>query len=289
MKQRRKKLFGLFFAAIAVVALVSGCTWYTVAAHYVTTDNAYVAAEVAQITPSVDGTIKSVNVTDTQSVKTGDILVVIDDIDAQLGVVRASGEFAKAQTDLTRAELDLKRRKALSSSGSIAEEELSNAENAYRVAKAAFDTTKANVDQAVVDLQRTVIRSPIDGVVVKREVQLGQKVRAGTPLMSVVPMAEVYVNANFKENKLSKVKLDQSVELVSDLYGDDVVYHGHVVGLSGGTGAAFSLIPAQNATGNWIKVVQRLPVRIALDKDELERHPLQVGLSMTAKINVRKN
>jgi membrane fusion protein (multidrug efflux system) len=145
---------------------------------------------------------------------------------------------------------------------------------------------RARLDAAKLALERTVIRSPIDGVVSKKQVQVGQEVQAGTPLMTVVPVNAVYVDANFKEVQLKKVRIGQPVTLTSDLYGGGVKFHGRVVGLSGGTGSAFSLIPAQNASGNWIKVVQRLPVRIALDPKELAEHPLRVGLSMKAKIDV---
>ena len=144
---------------------------------------------------------------------------------------------------------------------------------------------KAKLDQARLDLQRTVIRAPIDGVVTNRQVQVGQRISAGSPVMTIVPVGSVYVDANFKEGQLKKVRPGQSVELVSDLYGGDVVFHGRVAGFSGGTGSAFALIPAQNATGNWIKVVQRLPVRVQLDPKELASHPLRVGLSMEAKID----
>jgi len=145
---------------------------------------------------------------------------------------------------------------------------------------------RAALEQARVDLERTVLRAPIDGVVSQRRVQVGQKVQAGTQLMVVVPVQAAYVDANFKEVELKKVKPGQPVELISDLYGEDVVFHGKVAGFSGGTGAAFALVPAQNATGNWIKVVQRLPVRVTLDPKELRKHPLRVGLSMEVDINV---
>jgi membrane fusion protein (multidrug efflux system) len=138
-----------------------------------------------------------------------------------------------------------------------------------------------------VDLERTVIRAPVDGVVTRRQVQVGQRVQAGSQLMSIVPVAEVYVDANFKEIQLRNVREGQLVTLTSDLYGSEVEFKGRVVGLSGGTGSAFALVPSQNATGNWIKVVQRLPVRIALDKAELEAHPLRVGLSMNVTIDTR--
>jgi membrane fusion protein (multidrug efflux system) len=145
---------------------------------------------------------------------------------------------------------------------------------------------RARVEQARLDLSRTVIRAPVAGVVAKREVQVGQRVQVGMPLMSVVPIQNAYVDANFKEVQLKKVHVGQAVTLTSDLYGGDVVFHGRVIGFSGGTGSAFSLVPAQNATGNWIKIVQRLPVRIALDPAELRAHPLRVGLSMKASIDL---
>jgi membrane fusion protein (multidrug efflux system) len=145
---------------------------------------------------------------------------------------------------------------------------------------------KAALEKAQLDLDRTIIRAPIDGVVAQNTAQIGQHVAPGAPLMSVVPVAQAYVNANFKESQLDRVRNGQPVTLTSDLYGSSVVFHGRVAGLGGGTGSAFAVIPAQNATGNWIKVVQRLPVRIALDPTELAAHPLRVGLSMYAEIKV---
>jgi membrane fusion protein (multidrug efflux system) len=147
---------------------------------------------------------------------------------------------------------------------------------------------RAARNQAMVDLERTIIRAPIDGVVSRRQVQVGQKVQAGYTMMWVVPVQHAYVDANFKEGQLTKVRDGQPATLTSDLYGAKVKYHGHVVGFSGGTGAAFAVVPAQNATGNWIKVVQRLPVRIALDPRELAAHPLRVGLSMAVDVDVSK-
>jgi membrane fusion protein (multidrug efflux system) len=126
----------------------------------------------------------------------------------------------------------------------------------------------------------------VAGIVAQRRVQIGQRVQPGAPLMSVVPIHEAYVDANFKEGELTEVRVGQPVELYADLYGEEVIFHGEVVGLAGGTGSAFALIPAQNATGNWIKVVQRVPVRIRLRPEELRQHPLRVGLSMTARVRV---
>jgi membrane fusion protein (multidrug efflux system) len=224
-----------------------------------------------------------------------------------------------------KAGADLDRRAHLAESGFVSREELTTYQNAYvaaqsnvRVAKAAIAQAQANrgaaqqsyaanealidgtsvdtnpdvaaakaaLDEARLDLQRTVIRAPIDGVVTNRQVQIGQRIAAGNSVMTIVPVKNVYVDANFKEGQLERVRPGQPVELISDLYGSSVKFHGHVVGFAGGTGSAFALIPAQNATGNWIKVVQRLPVRIALDGRDLAAHPLRVGLSMEATIDV---
>jgi len=144
---------------------------------------------------------------------------------------------------------------------------------------------RARLDRARLDLERTIIRAPVSGIVARRAVQVGQRVQPGSALMSVVPVQDAYVDANFKEGELTEVRPGQPVELHADLYGDDVTFHGTVLGLGGGTGSAFALIPAQNATGNWIKVVQRVPVRIRLNRAELAQHPLRVGLSMTVRID----
>ena len=142
--------------------------------------------------------------------------------------------------------------------------------------------------QAWLDLQRTTILSPVRGVIAKRSVQVGSHVAVGTPLMAVVPLDQLWVDANFKEVQLASMRIGQPVELKADLYGDSIVYHGEVEGLAAGTGSVFSLLPAQNATGNWLKVVQRLPVRIKLRADELQQHPLRLGLSMLVTVDVRK-
>ncbi len=359
MKAKRKKFLG-FFALILILAAILYGIWAIFFNHSVTTDNAYVGAETAQITSMVSGQVADVLVKDTQQVKQGDVLVRIDERDAKIQLAQAQAELAKAQrqykqsqanssslnsqvvvrndeiisaqaqvtkaqADFDRATLELKRRNELAASGAISKEELSKAQSAVSTAKASLDlaqaglaqatssrkaaestlaanealiqgvnesstpdvlVAQAHVEQAKFDLDRTVIRAPVDGVVTRKNIQIGQRVAPGTVIMSVVPVAALYVDANYKESQLAKVKAGQKVTLKSDLYGDDVVYHGVVQGFSGGTGAAFALIPAQNATGNWIKVVQRLPVRISLDPKELAEHPLRVGLSMEADIDL---
>lgn len=148
-------------------------------------------------------------------------------------------------------------------------------------------TAIAKAKQAWLNLQRTAIRAPIDGQIAKRNVEIGQKIAPGAPLMVIVPLHQLWVDANFKETQLEHMRIGQAVTLHADLYGSGVVYHGKIVGMSAGTGSAFSLLPPQNATGNWIKVVQRVPVRVSLDEQELLKNPLRIGLSMTAAVNTK--
>jgi membrane fusion protein, multidrug efflux system len=304
-KRRRKRI--ILFSLLALTVAVAGCGYYSywkrVGSRYVSTDNAYTAAEVAVVTAEIDGPVAAVNVVDSQQVKHGDVLIVIDDTDARLALrqaeadlARARAQVASATSDVERSGIDLQRRQALVASGSVSGDELTKVINgagdaraSLNAARAAVALAQARVDKAKVDLGRTVIRSPVDGVIARREVQLGQRVQPSTPLLDVVPVSEMYVNANFKEVQLKKVRPGQSVELESDLYGKKVAFHGVIEGFNGGTGAAFALIPAQNATGNWIKVVQRLPVRIRLNPGELAAHPLRVGLSMNAKVDLRSD
>lgn len=300
-EQRRKKILIALAGIVGLCAIGTGAYWYAHAAHFVSTDNAYAAVEIAQVTPSVGGTISEVLVTDTQAVKKGDVLVRIDPTDTRLALAqvaadaqRAVAQRTAAESEVARAAIDLKRREALIGSGSVSGDELTQAQNAMNTAKANLDAAKAAVaqtqaraEQAQVDMERVVVKAPVDGIVAKRQVQLGQRVQAGFPLLTIVPVQDMHVDANFKEVQLEKVRLGQAVKLHADIYGSSVTYHGIVEGFSGGSGAAFSAIPAQNATGNWIKVVQRVPVRIKLDPAELQANPLKVGLSMSAEIDTR--
>lgn len=346
LRRRRLVGFGLLATVVSVATLAYGAYWWLVASHYVTTDDAYVTVTPAQITPQVAASVVSVPVRNTQYVKQGQVLVILDNADARIAVERARaqlaatqravrGDFARvrqitariaasrariiaARSNLAKARLDLMRRQHLASTGAISAEDLSAAQNAFRDAQAALAAARAQLSearqaravqsaltagrsiadnpqvmaaraqlqQARLNLARTVIRAPISGVVTNGTVQVGQRVQIGSVLMSVVPIYRAHVNANFKETELAGVHVGDPATLRSDLYGDSVTYHGTVAGLAGGTGAAFALIPAQNATGNWIKVVQRLPVRIDIDPAELRQHPLRVGLSMTATIDI---
>ncbi|HDL6477101.1 TPA: multidrug efflux MFS transporter periplasmic adaptor subunit EmrA [Yersinia enterocolitica] len=218
--------------------------------------------------------------------------------------------IALKKTELSKAQNDLKRRVVLGSVDAIGREELQHARDAVDAAQASLDVAIAqyNANQALVlntplekqpaveqaaaklrdawlALQRTKVVSPITGFVSRRSVQVGAEIANGAPLMAVIPANEMWIDANFKETQLANMRIGQPATVVTDFYGDDVVFQGKVVGLDMGTGSAFSLLPAQNATGNWIKVVQRLPVRIELDAKQLTEHPLRIGLSTTVRVD----
>jgi membrane fusion protein (multidrug efflux system) len=360
-KTRRKRLF-LILGAVLLVGVIGTLIWFWVTAGKVTTDDAYVDADVAQVTPLYGGPVAAAYVSNTDIVKKGQILLVLDSADAKIAVAeaqaqlgqverkvqgyfandaalggqvssreadiaRAAAQLQSAAADFERARVELTRREALSASGAVSGDELTQSQNAFSTAQAALAGAKAahaqavaqktaaigersvnsaliegtsaaanpevtaaraKLQQAELNLARTRIGAPIDGVIAKYAVQVGQQVQPGQTLMSIVPIEAVYVNANYKEAQLQNVRIGEPAVLTSDLYGGAVKYHGKVVGIGGGTGAAFALIPAQNATGNWIKVVQRLPIRIALDPAELRTHPLRVGLSMTAVIDTSR-
>ncbi|MFK7967263.1 MAG: HlyD family efflux transporter periplasmic adaptor subunit [Burkholderiaceae bacterium] len=227
-------------------------------------------------------------------------------------------EVERARSDVKRRRGDVERRRALAASGAVSKEEFSRMQNllaaslsklkAARAAVAAAEqaltssqaltantsvmnhprvtNAASRVREAMLNLDRTAIRAPVSGYVAKRRVQLGQRAEPGRPILSVIPLDQVWVEANFKENQLGDIRIGQPVRLSADVYGKSVIFDGTVEGLGAGTGAAFALLPAQNATGNWIKVIQRIPVRIALNKSQLATYPLQIGLSMRAEVSV---
>lgn len=360
-RQETRRRWLIRLAAVVVLGIAAWALWYVlIGRNHVSTDNAYVNAEMAQVTPLISATVLEVKVKDTQQVRKGDVLVLLDPATARIAVEQAKADLAEArrrfrqtvatnqslsarvsargadiaqaqaqlaaaQADAEKARVDLSRREALAASGAVSGEELTDARKALTSARAALATARAGIAQAQanrvsaqgelaanealvrgsteetdpgvlaakarleaaqLDLDHTVIRAPIDGVVTQRKVQIGERVAQGAPIMTIVPLTQVYVDANFKERQLERVRVGMPATVTADIYGGSVTYHGRVAGLSGGTGAAMSLIPAQNATGNWIKVVQRLPVRIELDPGELAAHPLRVGLSTEVEIDV---
>ena len=327
---KRKFMMTLIVIVILLVALAYGLYYFLVARFVEGTDDAYVNGNVVQITPQVTGTVIAVNADDTQTVKVGDPVVVLDPADARVALQQAEANLAQVvrqvrglfaddnqymaqvavrRSDLSRAEDDLRRRMQVAQTGAVSQEEISHARDAVRSAQAALDAAQqqlasnqaltanttiashpnvmaaaAKVRDAYLNHARNTLPAPVTGYVAKRSVQVGQRVAPGTPLMAIVPLNAVWVDANFKEVQLKHMRIGQPVKLTADVYGSSVEYHGKVVGFSAGTGSAFSLLPAQNATGNWVKVVQRVAVRITLHHgaDDL---PLRSGMSATVTVD----
>ncbi|SFM86039.1 membrane fusion protein, multidrug efflux system [Izhakiella capsodis] len=330
-KNKRKGALILLASLFIVIGVAWFFYWFLILRHFEETDDAYVAGNQVQVMAQVSGSVDKVVFDDTDFVKKGDVLVTLDQTDAQQAFEKAKTALATSvrqthqlminskqyqanielqKTALGQAEADLRRRLPLANDNLIGREELQHARDAVASAKAQLDVAiqQYNANQAMIlntplanqpavqqasaelrdawlALQRTQIVSPVDGYVSRRSVQVGSQISPSTPLMAIVPSTGLWVDANFKETQLAKVRIGQPATVVSDIYGDDVVYHGKVIGLDMGTGSAFSLLPAQNATGNWIKVVQRLPVRIALNPQELKQHPLRIGLSVLVNVD----
>ena len=342
----RKKALTLVAAAVVLGGIGYGAYYALVANHFEHTDNAYVQANVVQITPQVAGTVVAIAADDTDKVKAGQVLVKLDQADARVALDQAQAQLAqtvrevrtlfanngsleaqirlrqadvtRTQTEVARAQDDVSRRAPLLASGAVGKEEYNHAtaqlaaarsaqagaESALSAAREQLMSNQSLTDGTTVDqhpnvaraaarvretylaLQRAALPAPVDGYVAKRSVQVGQRVQAGSPVMALVTLDQPWVDANFKESQLQRIRIGQPATLTADVYGQKVTYHGKVVGLGAGTGAAFSLLPAQNATGNWIKVVQRVPVRLSLDEAEVKAHPLRVGLSMEVEVDV---
>jgi membrane fusion protein (multidrug efflux system) len=228
-------------------------------------------------------------------------------------VAQYDAQIEQRKVNLQKAEDDLARRAPLAADHTLSVEEVTHARQAVADARAALDvaakqaaTVKAGLGgvdithhpdvlaareawiQAWLTLRRTSIPAPVSGYVAKRSAQVGMHITPGMPLLSIVPLNQLWVDANFKESELTNIRIGQPATVEADIYGGKVKYHGKVVGLSAGTGSAFSLLPAQNATGNWVKVVQRLPVRISIDEKELMQHPLRIGLSMLVTVDTHR-
>jgi membrane fusion protein (multidrug efflux system) len=322
---KRRKLLAAVIGAFAVATIGYGAYYALVLSHAESTDDAYVNGNVVQITSQVPGTVVKVAADDTDFVKAGTTLVQLDTADSRVALDEAESQLAKTvrqvrnlyatsgslqatvvqrEADLARAQKDFERRERLAAQGAVSGEDIQHARDTLRGAEAATTAARqqlvdhttvedhpdvrnasAKLREAYLAYSRTALPAPVSGYVAKRSVQLGQRVSAGAPLMAVVPLDQVWVDANFKEAQLKSMRAGQPVTLTADLYGGKLEYHGKVAGFGAGTGGAFALLPAQNASGNWIKIVQRVPVRVALDPAELEAHPLQVGLSMQVKVN----
>jgi membrane fusion protein, multidrug efflux system len=351
MMRKRTALISFIgcFIALGIVVL-----YFAIDMESVTTKNAFVSGDPIVVTTQTEGLISSVMVTDTQEVKTGDVLVILDDFDLQRAeeVARfnlesraakleqgiasikvkqlqqagninakivAEIQYQSAVEEQSRTQRDFDRIQSLHKKQLVSKKALQDGDGAVRQSnliaeqkiqqirrasndieaslielelqkgdvrrlQAEVNAARAQLELAKANVQRRTITAQVSGVVAMRKVNKGQRVDAGTALMQIIPISQLYVNANFKEDQLAQVRIGDPALLTSDFYGQNIVFHGNVVGMSGGTGAAFSVIPTVNASGNWIKVTQRVPVRIAINPDELKRHPLRLGLSMTVSI-----
>ncbi|GFZ98560.1 efflux RND transporter periplasmic adaptor subunit [Dyella caseinilytica] len=264
--------------------------------------------EAGQVLVKLDGTDADVRLRQTSSALAQAVRQVRQQTDT---VTSADATVAAREVDLRKAQADLKRHLPLVAAQAESPETVQHMRDAVAQAQAALDTAKAqaNASRAAIEgvdiadnptvqqaranfraawiaAQRNTIVAPVTGYVAQRSVQLGSSITPGQQLMTIVPLHNLWIDANFKENQLRHIRIGQPVKISTDIYGGSVEYHGKVIGLGAGTGSVFSLLPAQNATGNWIKVVQRVPVRIALDNDELDKHPLRVGLSTDVTVDI---
>lgn len=328
---RRKRLL----LRLAVLFLIAGAGyagyWWTIGQYRETTDDAYVAGNLVNVSPQISATVTAIDADETELVRQGQPLVRLDDTDTAIALDQAKASLGETvrqvrqmfetagqlrdsvalrQSELDRAKEDVARRAAVIREQAVSGEELQHAQTAYASAQAALRVARhelaastalvsgtdvvhhpqvlaaeARLRAAYVEWQRHVVPAPVSGYVARRSVQIGQRVAPGVTLLTIVPLDQLWIEANLKEDQFEDIRLGQPVTMTADLYGGDVTFHGKVLGVGAGTGAAFALLPPQNASGNWIKIVQRVPVRIALDAHEVASHPLRIGLSMKVAID----
>ncbi len=331
-EQTKAKIrIGIFLLVIAVVVGAYVINYMTVGRYNQKTDNAYVNADQNSVTSQVAGLVKEVYVTDTQNVKQGDLLAVIDDTDYKVSLENAGAEIAQAvksyyslnavanaseqsinlkEVVLKKATSDYNRDQKAYKAGLISGEVLANTKGIYDQAKASLNVEVANsqntkvqlsgslesyppLKQAIatykaayINLNRTKIYAPISGRVAMKNISIGQKISPNQEILRIIDLSNIWVDGNLKENQLKNLSVGDSVKLESDLNGKE--YEGHIIGIAAGTGSSMSLLPAQNATGNWIKVVQRVPVKIAISKESLDKNgELPLGSSMEINIKTK--
>jgi len=326
----RRRYLTILAVVVVVAAIAYALYYFLYAAHFQSTDDAYVGGDVIAITSREPGTILALHADNTQAVRRGQLLVELDPEKARVAMDAAEADLARtvravrtnfskvdqshaqlaaARVAVSTAESDYRRR--ASAGQAVSAEELNHARDTLAAAQANVEVAQSDLAQAQASVSNTRVASnpdvlaaiarlrqaaivldhmklyaPVDGVVAQRSAQLLQQIAPGTPLMAVVPLQDVWIDANFKEGQLSDMRVGQPVTVTADIYGGSVTYHGYVQGLGAGSGSAFALLPPQNASGNWIKIVQRVPVRIALDPKELREHPLRVGLSVNVSVNI---
>lgn len=309
----------LFLALIVMMAIGAGIAvlWLLIWSKQESTDNAYVAGHQVLVSARTPGTVRAVHVEDTDSVQRGQLLVELDGDDAAVGLERARANLLSAvgqarqqkaliatrAAELRAAQADFQRRAPLRESRALSPEVLQHAKDRVDLAREGVASAKAlwieggisvqpgvsaaraaYIDAAL-NVARIRVTAPTPGVVVQRTAQVGQQAEPGLPLLRLVPLDGLWIDANFKETQLTNVRIGQPAEVTIDLYGTGTRFKGHVAGFSAGTGSAFAVLPPQNAAGNWVKVVQRVPVRIVLDPDQIRDYPLRLGLSVRVRID----
>jgi membrane fusion protein (multidrug efflux system) len=281
---RPRRAHWKWLAAIVVLALalVFGVRYWRDASLYESTENAYVQANQAEITSQVAGPVQKVYVQDQQAVKAGDALFDIDPANAQIAALRARAGLAQRQAEAAQARSDWARNQQLMASGFLSPQGAQTARTRLTTAEAAVLAAETEVKAAELDLDRTHIKAPTSGTIANFSLRPGNAVSPSVPLFVIVSDQEYWVDANFKETQLKEIRPGQHAEIKSDVYPDRL-FHGTVQSVSGGSGSAFSLLPPQNATGNWVKVTQRVPVRIKVDDPDPQR-PLRIGTTATVKV-----
>lgn len=318
----RKKAFKIFFIILLLLVIAYLIYWLIFGRQYESTDNAYVSAPQLQISSQVEGTVSAVMVGETQSVKAGELLYKIDTTESKIASEIADADLIKTiktvraylltleqrKKELDQAKQDYQRRANLNGLAKYSTEDLAHFKTQWDIAKAQYDQALENASgitsyekisshpdvlkalgqdkKSYVALLRSDVKAPVDAIIAKRNAQVGQRVMPGGLLATLILKDSMWVDANFKENQLANIRVGQPVELEADIYGSKVKFPGKVLGFAPGTGSSLALIPAQNATGNWVKVVQRLPVRIEIDPEVLKKHPLKLGFSVIAKVDI---
>ena len=264
-------IVALVIAALTAVHIINGFT-------HITTDDAYIEGRIHSIAPKVSGTVKMVNVDDNQNVKKGEVLVEIDPVDYELKVNEAQANLDIRKASFEQASRDKDRAEALYKQEVYSKEKHEFALTAYNLSKAQSESAEAQLKIAQKNLEYTKIYAPTDGYVTKKSVEAGNQVQAAQPLMAVIALNDIWVIANYKETQLKNVKSGQTAEVRVDTYPGKA-FKGKVDSIMAGTGAAFSLFPPENALGNYVKVVQRIPVKIVFDKSADSGHVLRIGMS----------
>ncbi|MDE1976947.1 MAG: HlyD family secretion protein [Elusimicrobia bacterium] len=281
----KKRTLMIVGAVVLVPALILGVKYWRYYMSHASTDDAFIATDDVPIAPQVPGKIVAVYVSDNEKVKKGDPLLQIDPRDYQARLDQAQAEVASAQAQENKTSLDVRRYKDLAARDEASRQEYDHALAAYQQAKAQVELAQAGLEQARLNLSYTKISAPTDGHVSEKSAVAGMYVQTGQDLMAIVPN-KLWVLANFKETEVTDMHPGQKVRITIDTY-PGVVFHGHVNSIQRGTGAAFSLLPPENATGNFVKVVQRIPVKIVFDDAPNPTYPLAVGMSVEPTVDLR--